>query len=246
MNDLEKVDFGFEKVLSKEKNQLVKNIFDRVSSKYDIMNDVMSFGLHRIWKMFTIFIANPQIEDKILDIAGGTGDLSLGFKKAQNNCEIWHTDINFSMLKNGQTKLLDKGIDIPNSVCNAEFLPFKDNYFNIVCVSFGLRNMTNKDGALKEMFRVLTSGGALYILEFSKVYSFLNPLYNFYLFKIIPLLGKVIAKDKNSYEYLAQSIKMHPSQDELCKIIYNSGFFKVEYYNLLFGVATLHKAIKIT
>lgn len=245
MKESEKVDFGFEKVFSKEKNRLVKKVFDSVSNNYDLMNDIMSFGLHRIWKMFTIFIANPQTGNKILDIAGGTGDISLGFKQAEDNCEIWHTDINFAMLKKGQEKLLNKGVNLPNSVCDAEFLPFKNNYFNIVCVSFGLRNMTHKDIALKEMFRVLISGGTLYILEFSKIYSFLNPLYNFYLFKIIPLLGKIIAKDRNSYEYLAQSIKTHPNQDELSRIIYNSGFIQVDYYNLLFGVATLHKATKI-
>jgi demethylmenaquinone methyltransferase/2-methoxy-6-polyprenyl-1,4-benzoquinol methylase len=210
------------------------------------MNDVMSFGLHRLWKKFTLFTAEIRKGDKVLDIAGGTGDMSMGFKKLVGDSgEVWHTDINSSMLQEGRDRLLNKGILTPNCLCDAEKLPFPDNYFNGVCVSFGLRNMTHKDIALHEMYRVLKPGGILYVLEFSKVYKPLEKLYDLYSFKLLPLMGKIIAKDAESYEYLAQSIRMHPDQETLKQMLYNAGFSKVNYYNLTFGITALHKGYKV-
>ncbi len=244
-DDKQQTHFGFKTVTEDKKASLVADVFHSVAKNYDIMNDVMSFGLHRIWKRFTLFTSEIKPGDKILDIAGGTGDMTKGFKKiVGDNGEVWHTDINSSMLKVGRDRLLDEGILTPQCLCDAEKLPFPDNYFNGVCVSFGLRNMTHKDIALKEMYRVLKPGGVLMVLEFSKVHKPLDKVYDIYSFKLLPLMGKVIAKDADSYQYLAESIRMHPDQETLKEMMFEAGFDKVKYHNLTFGVTALHKGYK--
>ncbi len=238
--------FGFKNVNKNDKANLVANVFHSVAKNYDIMNDVMSMGLHRIWKKFTFFTAEIKAGAKILDIAGGTGDMTLGFKKIVGESgEVWHTDINSSMLKEGRNRLINKGIITPQCLCDAEKLPFNDNYFDGVCVSFGLRNMTHKEEALKEMYRVLKPSGILFILEFSKVSKPLSKLYDFYSFKMLPLMGKFIANDEESYRYLAESIRMHPDQETLKQMMLDAGFAKVKYNNLTFGVTALHKGYKV-
>jgi demethylmenaquinone methyltransferase/2-methoxy-6-polyprenyl-1,4-benzoquinol methylase len=244
-DDKQQTHFGFKTVTEDKKASLVADVFHSVAKNYDIMNDVMSFGLHRIWKRFTLFTSEIKPGDKILDIAGGTGDMTKGFKKIVGDSgEVWHTDINSSMLKVGRDRLLDEGILTPQCLCDAEKLPFQDNYFNGVCVSFGLRNMTHKDIALKEMYRVLKPGGVLMVLEFSKVHKPLDKIYDIYSFKLLPLMGKVIAKDADSYQYLAESIRMHPDQETLKEMMLEAGFDKVKYHNLTFGVTALHKGYK--
>ena len=238
--------FGFKHVNESEKATLVSGVFHSVAKNYDIMNDVMSMGLHRIWKKFTLFTAEIKSGAKVLDIAGGTGDMTLGFKKIVGQTgEVWHTDINSSMLKEGRNRLINYGIITPQCLCDAEKLPFKDNYFDAVCVSFGLRNMIHKDIALQEMYRVLKPSGILFILEFSKVHKPLAKLYDLYSFKLLPLMGKLIAKDEDSYRYLAESIRMHPDQETLKQMMLDVGFAKVKYNNLTFGVTALHKGYKI-
>jgi demethylmenaquinone methyltransferase/2-methoxy-6-polyprenyl-1,4-benzoquinol methylase len=245
MND-KTTHFGYKTVEEDKKSSLVADVFHSVAGKYDIMNDVMSFGMHRIWKQFTFYTAEVKSGHKVLDIAGGTGDISKGFKKIVGDTgEIWHTDINSSMLKAGRDRLLNEGILTPQCLCDAEKLPFPDNYFNAVCVSFGLRNMTHKDEALKEMYRVLKPGGVLMVLEFSKVSKPLEKLYDLYSFKLLPMMGKFIANDAESYQYLAESIRMHPDQETLKQMMYDAGFAKVKYHNLTFGVTALHKGYKI-
>ncbi len=238
-------DFGFKNVTENEKESLVANVFNSVANNYDIMNDVMSFGLHRLWKKFTLFISEVKVGAKVLDIAAGTGDMTLGFKQIVGETgEVWHTDINLAMLKVGRNRLINKGIITPPCICDAEQLPFNNNYFDVVCVSFGLRNMTHKNLALKEMYRVLKPSGVLLILEFSKIYKPLEKLYDLYSFKLLPLMGKLIAKDSASYQYLAESIKMHPDQETLKNMMQDAGFSKVTYHNLAMGVTALHKAYK--
>lgn len=240
-----KTHFGFKTVEEDKKANLVADVFHSVAGNYDIMNDVMSMGMHRVWKQFTFFTAELKSGDKVLDIAGGTGDMTRGFKKiVGENGEVWHTDINSSMLKVGRDRLLNEGILTPQCLCDAEKLPFPDNYFNGVCVSFGLRNMTHKDLALSEMYRVLKPGGILMVLEFSKVYKPLSKLYDLYSFKFLPLMGKLIAKDAESYQYLAESIRMHPDQETLQQMMYGAGFAKVKYHNLTLGITALHKGYK--
>lgn len=240
-----KTHFGFKTVEEDKKANLVADVFHSVAGNYDIMNDVMSMGMHRVWKQFTFFTAELKPSDKVLDIAGGTGDMTRGFKKIVGETgEVWHTDINSSMLKVGRDRLLNEGILTPQCLCDAEKLPFPDNYFNGVCVSFGLRNMTHKDLALREMYRVLKPGGILMVLEFSKVYKPLSKLYDLYSFKFLPLMGKLIAKDAESYQYLAESIRMHPDQETLQQMMYDAGFAKVKYHNLTLGITALHKGYK--
>ncbi|MDQ5920859.1 MAG: demethylmenaquinone methyltransferase / 2-methoxy-6-polyprenyl,4-benzoquinol methylase [Pseudomonadota bacterium] len=237
--------FGFTTVKENEKSELVAKVFDNVAQKYDLMNDIMSFGLHRLWKKFTLFTTEIKPGDKVLDIAGGTGDMSAGFKKLVGDTGIvWHTDINSSMLKVGRDRLIDEGILTPQCICDAEKLPFANNYFDAVCVSFGLRNMTHKEAALTEMGRVLRPGGTLLVLEFSKIIKPLEKIYDLYSFKVLPLIGKLIANDSQSYTYLAESIKMHPNQETLTQMMINSGFAKVTLHNLTFGIAALHKGYK--
>jgi len=237
--------FGFKTVDEQEKAQHVRGVFDSVASKYDVMNDLMSMGLHRVWKAYTVQVANLKEGDQVLDIAGGTGDLSMAFaKKVGATGRVVHTDINEAMLSTGRDRLLDHGLALPTLVCDAEKLPFPDNHFNLVSVAFGLRNMTHKDVALKEMCRVLKPGGKLLVLEFSKVAKPLEKAYDWYSFKILPNLGKLVAGDADSYRYLAESICMHPGQDELKTLMKNTGFGHVDFHNLTAGVVALHMGIK--
>ncbi|MEQ6433728.1 bifunctional demethylmenaquinone methyltransferase/2-methoxy-6-polyprenyl-1,4-benzoquinol methylase UbiE [Comamonas sp. w2-DMI] len=237
--------FGFQSVDESEKAGRVRGVFDSVASKYDIMNDVMSGGLHRAWKAYTVMVANLKEGDKALDIAGGTGDLALAFsRKVGASGQVVHTDINEAMLRVGRDRLTDKGVILPTLVCDAEKLPFEDNYFDLVSVAFGLRNMTHKDVALKEMNRVLRPGGKLLVLEFSKVAKPLEKAYDWYSFKILPAMGKLIAGDSESYRYLAESIRMHPGQQELKVLMQQCGFGHVDYHNMTGGVCALHVGIK--
>lgn len=237
--------FGFESVDEREKASRVRGVFDSVASKYDIMNDVMSAGLHRVWKAYTVTVANVREGDKVLDIAGGTGDLSLAFaKKVGTTGQVFHTDINEAMLRTGRDRLLDAGVILPTLVCDAERLPFPDQYFDVVTVAFGLRNMTHKDKALAEMNRVLRPGGKLLVLEFSKIAKPLEKIYDLYSFKVLPAMGKWITGDDASYRYLAESIRMHPGQEELKAMMRVAGFGHVDCHNLTAGVVALHVGIR--
>ena len=210
------------------------------------MNDVMSAGLHRVWKRFALDTSGVKVGDKVLDIAGGSGDLSKLFStKVGATGSVILTDINDSMLAVGRDRMIDAGLNVPALQCDAEQLPFADNSFDCVIVAFGLRNMTHKEIVLKEMLRVLKVGGRLLVLEFSKVWQPLEKIYDIYSFKFLPYMGKLIAKDANSYQYLAESIRMHPDQETLKEIMQKAGFKKVDYYNLTAGVAALHKGYKI-
>ena len=237
--------FGFKTVEESAKQQKVGEVFHSVASKYDVMNDVMSAGMHRSWKRFAVDISGVKVGDSVLDIAGGSGDLSKLFaKKVGQDGSVMLTDINASMLTVGRDRMLDAGLNVPAMQCNAEALPFADGQFDCVIVAFGLRNMTHKDIALKEMQRVLKVGGRLLVLEFSKVWQPLEKVYDFYSFKLLPLMGKLIAKDAASYEYLAESIRMHPDQETLKQMLLDAGFGKADYYNLSAGVVALHKGYK--
>ena len=237
--------FGFESVDEREKARKVRSVFDSVAPKYDLMNDVMSGGMHRIWKAYTQTVANAREGYQVLDIAGGTGDLSLGFApRVGKTGRVVHTDINEAMLREGRASLLDKGVALPTLVCDAEQLPFPDNQFDLVSVAFGLRNMTHKDVALKEMCRVLKPGGRLLVLEFSRVAKPLTKAYDWYSFNLLPKMGKLIANDEASYRYLAESIRMHPSQEELKAMMKVAGFGHVDIHNLTGGVVALHVGTK--
>ena len=223
----------------------MRGVFDSVAPKYDVMNDLMSLGLHRAWKAYTVLVADVREGCKVLDIAGGTGDLALAFsKKVGKSGQVVHTDINEAMLRTGRDRLLNAGVALPTLVCDAEKLPFASNHFDVVSVAFGLRNMTNKDTALAEMNRVLKPGGKLLVLEFSKVAKPLEKAYDWYSFKILPRLGKLVAGDDSSYRYLAESIRMHPGQEELKAMMLKGGFGHVDYHNLTGGMVALHAGIK--
>ena len=238
--------FGFETVPESEKAKRVKGVFSSVANKYDLMNDLMSAGLHRVWKAFTLQVAGARSGERVLDIAGGTGDLASSFRKSVGPTgEVWLTDINNAMLSNGRDRLLDEGKLGPVAQCDAEKLPFPDNYFDIVTVAFGLRNMTHKDKALAEMRRVLRPGGRLLVLEFSKVWEPLSPAYDFYSFKVLPWLGEKVAQDADSYRYLAESIRMHPDQETLKGMMEGVGLSRVDYFNLNAGIVALHRGFKI-
>ena len=237
--------FGFETVDEAEKARRVRGVFDSVASKYDLMNDLMSLGLHRAWKAYTVLVANLHEGDRVLDIAGGTGDLALAFaKKVGKSGQVVHTDINEAMLRTGRDRLLDAGVALPTLVCDAEKLTFPDNYFDRVSVAFGLRNMTHKDVALAQMNRVLKPSGRLLVLEFSKVAPPLEKLYDWYSFKVLPKLGQLVAKDAHSHQYLAESIRMHPGQEELKTLMHAAGFGHVDFHNMAGGVVALHVGIK--
>jgi demethylmenaquinone methyltransferase / 2-methoxy-6-polyprenyl-1,4-benzoquinol methylase len=237
--------FGFETVAEGEKAQRVRGVFDSVASKYDVMNDLMSLGAHRAWKAYTVMVASVREGSKVLDIAGGTGDLALAFaKKVGATGQVVHTDINEAMLRTGRDRLLNAGVALPTTVCDAEKLPFPNQYFDVVTVAFGLRNMTHKDAALAEMQRVLKVGGKLLVLEFSKVAKPLEKVYDWYSFNVLPRLGKLVAGDDASYRYLAESIRMHPGQEELKAMMLNNGFGHVDFHNMTGGVVALHVAIR--
>jgi demethylmenaquinone methyltransferase / 2-methoxy-6-polyprenyl-1,4-benzoquinol methylase len=237
--------FGYQTVDEAEKAGKVRGVFDSVASKYDLMNDVMSLGLHRAWKAYTVAVAALREGDKVLDIAGGTGDLAKAFaKKVGERGTVVHTDINEAMLRQGRDRLLDQGLALPTSICDAESLPFGTGSFDLVSVAFGLRNMTHKERALAEMCRVLRPGGRLLVLEFSKVAEPLRKPYDWYSFKVLPLLGKLVAGDADSYRYLAESIRMHPGQQELKALMKTAGFGHVDVHNLSAGVVALHVGIK--
>ena len=241
----DKTHFGYQQVDEAEKAQKVADVFSSVAPRYDLMNDLMSGGLHRLWKAFTIAQSGVREGSRVLDVAGGTGDLSLAFaKKAGKSGQVWLTDINNAMLTRGRDRLCDKGFVVPVAQCDAEKLPFPDDYFDIVTVAFGLRNMTHKDQAIAEMRRVLKPGGRLLVLEFSQVWKPLAPFYDFYSFQVIPRLGQLIVKDPDSYRYLSESIRVHPDQETLKGIMEQVGLEKVEYFNLTMGVVALHRGYK--
>jgi demethylmenaquinone methyltransferase / 2-methoxy-6-polyprenyl-1,4-benzoquinol methylase len=237
--------FGFKTVDETEKAARVRGVFDSVAKRYDIMNDVMSMGLHRAWKAYTVAVANLRPGDKVLDIAAGTGDLARAFaRKVGPTGLVLHTDINEAMLRTGRDRLVDEGLVLPTLVCDAEHLPCQSGTFDLVSVAFGLRNMTHKDRALAEMCRVLRPGGRLLVLEFSQVAAPLRKPYDWYSLNVLPLMGKLIANDADSYRYLAESIRMHPPQAELKAMMHAAGFGHVDVHNLTAGVVALHVGIR--
>jgi len=245
MDDKHTTHFGFKTVAESEKATKVAEVFHSVARRYDLMNDLMSAGLHRLWKRFTITQAGLRPGQKVLDIAGGTGDMTrLFLKEVGSTGQVVLTDINYSMLNEGRNRLLNEGTITPTAQCDAEKLPFPDHYFDCVCVSFGLRNMTHKDQALAEMYRVLKPGGRVLVLEFSKVWKPLEAAYDIYSFKILPRMGQLITNDADSYQYLAESIRMHPGQEELKTLMQGVGFERVTYHNLTAGVVALHRGYK--
>ncbi len=239
-------DFGFQTVAEEAKRKKVAEVFSSVAQKYDVMNDLMSFGLHRLWKAFTIQVSGVREGDRVLDVAGGTADLSLAFaRKVGSRGQVWLTDINHAMLSRGRDRVIDHGYALPVAQCDAERLPFPDDWFDCVTVAFGLRNMTHKDAAIAEMRRVLRPGGRLLVLEFSQVWKPLAPLYDLYSFKLLPWIGAKVANDADSYRYLAESIRMHPGQEELKAMMERVGLARVDYFNLSAGVVALHRGYKI-
>jgi demethylmenaquinone methyltransferase/2-methoxy-6-polyprenyl-1,4-benzoquinol methylase len=237
--------FGFSTVDEAAKAERVRGVFDSVASKYDVMNDLLSLGLHRLWKAYTIAVAHARPGDKVLDIAGGTGDLARAFAKPVGSLGlVVHTDINEAMLRQGRDRLLDEGIVLPTALCDAESLPFATGSFDLVSVAFGLRNMTHKEKALAEMARVLKTGGRLLVLEFSKVAAPLAKAYDWYSFNVLPRIGQWVAGDGDSYRYLAESIRVHPDQAALKAMMKTAGFGHVDVHNLSAGVVALHVGIK--
>jgi demethylmenaquinone methyltransferase/2-methoxy-6-polyprenyl-1,4-benzoquinol methylase len=237
--------FGFQQVDEQQKAGRVRGVFDSVASKYDVMNDLMSMGLHRAWKAYTVAVANVRDDARVLDLAGGTGDLARAFaRKVGAKGLVVHTDINEQMLRRGRDRQLDEGLALPTLLCDAEKLPFADASFDVVTVAFGLRNMTHKEAALAEMARVLRHGGKLLVLEFSKVAPPLAKAYDWYSFKILPRLGQLVAGDSESYRYLAESIRMHPDQPALKAMMKTAGFGHVDVHNLAAGVVALHVGIR--
>ena len=237
--------FGYETVDEAAKAGKVKGVFDSVASKYDVMNDLMSLGLHRAWKAYAVAVAYLRPGDQVLDIAGGTGDLARAFAQRVGPAgRVVLTDINEAMLRTGRDRLLDQGLALPTTICDAESLPFKTGSFDLVSVAFGLRNMTRKELALSEMARVLRPGGRLLVLEFSKVAPALQKPYDWYSFKLLPRLGQWVAGDAESYRYLAESIRMHPDQATLRVMMKAAGFGHVDVHNLSAGLVALHVGIK--
>ena len=238
--------FGFENVDEHEKADRVAGVFTSVAGKYDLMNDLMSAGMHRLWKRFAVEISGVRPGDRVLDVAGGSGDLSrLFLKKTGLQGRVILTDINNAMLRVGRDRLLDAGLAPPAVQCDAENLPFPDNHFDCVSIGFGLRNVTRKEAALREMRRVLKPGGRLIVLEFSRIWKPLEAAYDFYSFKLLPEMGKLIARDADSYRYLAESIRMHPGQEELKQMMLDAGLERVEYFNLAAGIVAVHRGYKL-
>jgi len=240
--------FGYQEVPVEEKVRKVAGVFHSVAQKYDVMNDLMSMGIHRVWKRFTIEQSGVKKGDRVLDLAGGTGDLTAKFSRIVGpSGQVILADINDSMLKVGRERLIDRGIvsNVEYVQANAECLPFPDNYFNAITIAFGLRNVTDKDAALRSMYRVLKPGAPLLVLEFSKPSKLLAPVYDTYSFKLLPFIGKVVADDEASYRYLAESIRMHPDQETLKGMMDNAGFARTEYFNLTGGIVALHRGYKI-
>ena len=237
--------FGYQTVDEGEKARRVRGVFDSVASRYDIMNDVLSMGLHRAWKAYTVAVADVQPGMKVLDIAGGTGDLARAFaRRAGTNGRVVLTDINEAMLRTGRDRLMDEGLVLPTAACDAEHLPFADGSFDLLSVAFGLRNMTHKEAALTEMARVLCPGGRLLVLEFSKPAPLLQKPYDWYSFSFMPAMGRLIAGDGDSYRYLAESIRMHPDQATLKAMMQAAGFAHVDVHNLAGGIVALHVGVK--
>ena len=236
-------DFGFERVAEDEKTKRVGEVFDRVAGRYDLMNDLMSFGLHRWWKTFAVTVARVRLGERVLDVASGSGDLARAF--AARGASVWMTDINGPMLARGRDRLLDAGYTTPAIRCDAERLPFADVSFDCVSVGFGLRNMTHKDVALGEMSRVLKPGGRLLVLEFSRVWKPLQRPYDLYSFGVLPWLGEKVAGDAAAYRYMAESIRMHPDQRTLAGMLERAGLKRVEYFNLAAGAVAVHRGYKL-
>ena len=237
--------FGFETVAEEEKAKRVAGVFTSVAGKYDIMNDLMSVGLHRLWKRFAVGVSGVREGQRVLDVAGGSADLSrLFLNKVGSSGQVVLTDINNAMLRVGRDRLLDEGRATPVAQCDAEHLPFPNNYFDCVSIAFGLRNVTHKDAALREMYRVIRPGGRVIVLEFSKVAKPLEALYDAYSFKLLPKIGELVANDADSYRYLAESIRMHPDQATLKAMMEQAGLERVEVFNMTAGVVALHRGYK--
>jgi len=241
-----KTHFGFQQVDEGDKAKRVAGVFSSVATRYDMMNDLMSLGLHRLWKVFAVEASAVRAGDRVLDVASGTGDLARAFaKRVGPNGEVWITDINRSMLEVGRDRLADAGLLLPLAQCDAEKLPFPADHFDCVSVAFGLRNMTRKECALAEMHRVLRPGGRLLVLEFSRIWQPLAPIYDFYSFKVLPWLGQRVAQDADSYRYLAESIRVHPDQQTLKQMMEQAGLERVEFFNLSAGIVALHRGYKL-
>jgi demethylmenaquinone methyltransferase/2-methoxy-6-polyprenyl-1,4-benzoquinol methylase len=246
---MSKTHFGYQSVDENEKAEKVAEVFHSVAMKYDVMNDLMSMGMHRLWKKFTLAQANVRPGQKVLDIAGGTGDLAAAFAKAVQwglhpDAEVWLSDINASMLRVGRDRLLDRGLALPAIQLDAEKIPFSNHYFDVVSVAFGLRNMTHKEAALGEMARVIKPGGKVLVLEFSKPDAMIAPIYDIYSFKVLPWLGEKVANDAASYQYLAESIRMHPDAQALKTMMLGVGFDQVDTHRMTGGIVALHIGIK--
>jgi demethylmenaquinone methyltransferase/2-methoxy-6-polyprenyl-1,4-benzoquinol methylase len=237
--------FGYQQVPEDEKAKRVGDVFRSVAPSYDVMNDLMSLGLHRVWKRFTLEMSGVRAGSRVLDVASGSGDLAAAFaRRAGPTGQVWMTDINAAMLAVGRDKLIDQGLFAPLALCDAEKLPFPSETFDCVSVAFGLRNMTHKDAALAEMTRVTRPGGRVLVLEFSKPWKPLAGAYDAYSFNVLPALGKYIARDEAAYRYLAESIRMHPDQDTLKSMMETAGLERVEYFNLTAGVVALHRGYR--
>ena len=237
--------FGYQQVPEEEKARRVGEVFRSVAPSYDVMNDLMSLGLHRVWKRFTLEMSGVRAGSRVLDVASGSGDLAAAFaKRAGPTGQVWMTDINAAMLGVGRDKMIDTGVFAPLALCDAEKLPFASETFDCVSVAFGLRNMTHKDAALAEMARVTRPGGRVLVLEFSRPWKPLSRAYDAYSFNVLPALGKYIAKDEAAYRYLAESIRMHPDQETLKSMMETAGLERVDYFNLTAGVVALHRGYK--